>query len=1484
MDNLFHPIIARWFASRFAQPTEPQTRGWPEIAAGKNTLIAAPTGSGKTLAAFLASIDRLTRLAIEDRLPDEIQVVYVSPLKALGNDIHRNLETPLAEIAEKGRELGYSLSPLRSMTRSGDTTAKDRRAMLRKPPHLLVTTPESLYLLLTAEKSREALRGVKTVIVDEIHALARDKRGSHMALSLERLEALLPSPPQRIGLSATQRPMDEIARFLVGANRVDSRGVPDCAIIDGGHLRQVDLAVEAPAEELDAVCSNEMWAAAHQRLADLILAHRATLVFVNTRRLAERVSRHLTEILGADKIASHHGSLSRESRFEAERRLQQGELRAIVATSSLELGIDVGFIDLVIQLGSPRSIAAFLQRVGRAGHSLGALPKGRLLALTRDELLECYALVRAAKGGRLDAIEIPRGPLDILAQQIVASVAAEEWNEDELYELCRRAWPYRDLSREDFDSIAKFTSEGIAPGARAGAHLHRDALGRRLRGRRGARLVAIASGGAIPETGDYRVVTEGDRSFVGTVNEDFAIESMAGDIFQLGNVSWRIRQVRGGEVVVSDAHSAPATIPFWLGEAPGRTSELSREVSDLRAELAKRGSAGADWLLAECGGVEGLARFASLYVAAQVAAIGLVPTLGEIVFERFFDESGGMQLVIHAPLGTRINRAWGLALRKCFCRSFDFELQASADDNGIVLSLGPQHSVPLEDMFRMLSVNTAKDLLIQALLAVPMFRVRWRWNVTRALAVARSMGGKRVPAPLQRFRAEDLLTAVFPAQTACQENVTGDIEVPDHPLIRQTVHDCLTEAMDIDGFSRLLARIASGEITLIPRDTREPSPFSHQLLNANPYAFLDPAPLEERRARAVATRRVLSADDADDLGQLDPAAIERVKAEAWPTVRDADELHDCLLSLGAIEENTAPDWRAWFERLLAAGRATVVTMADADSGVGSGASGLSGGRFWVAAENLPLAQAAYPGSTHEPRIELPSHLLRGWELEEAHAALVRGRIEVCGPTTARELAGWLGLTEGEVTMGLARLESEGAVLRGKFLPSRRSPSSTAGADGAAERGIANCDVEIEWCDRRLLSRIHRLTLADARKRIQPVSREDYWRYLTRLHGLAGSARPDGREGLSRTIARLQGFETLAGAWERDVLPSRFRDYDPAWLDALAQAGEWTWGRLRPPARDPAQVQTPIPLTRVVPMAIVRRQDLAWLLPDERPSLVESARGAARQALDALLEQGASFPQELLAATGLLPSELDTALGELAALGLATSDGLGPIRALSGDSAARFSRRGRSGRARARAGGTRRGGRWSRFPPRLAPVDKATRVERWAWQLLDRYGVVFRDLLARESVAPPWRDLASVYRRLEMQGKLRGGRFVANVGGEQFAQESTIEELRRCRDETSEGEASGEEIVIVSSTDPLNLLGVLDDRDRLPPSAKNRFALRGGKLLAVYRLSEVQFEEELDPVRKEDLTRRLRQSAWTRSQSTGAFEASLAAASAPLGGP
>ncbi|MGH8057158.1 MAG: DEAD/DEAH box helicase, partial [Candidatus Entotheonellia bacterium] len=715
---LFHPLVARWFSERFGEPTPPQAIGWQHIAAGLDTLIAAPTGSGKTLAAFLWSIHRLVTQAAAEGLADRTQVVYVSPLKALSNDIQKNLRQPLHEIMQLASDTGLRLPDIRVSVRTGDTPAHERQSMVRHPPHILITTPESLYILLTAERSRRALANAETVIVDEIHAVAGDKRGAHLALSLERLDALAGRRLQRIGLSATQKPIEEIARLLVGTQGISPDGQPQCAIVDVGHRRNMDLRIELPDQELSHVATHELWGEIYDRIVAHVQTHRTTLVFVNTRRLVERVAFQLTTRLGEGRVAAHHGSLSRRTRLEAEEGLKTGAVPVVVATASLELGIDIGHVELVCHVGAPRALATLLQRVGRSGHAVGGLPKGVLFPLTRDDLVQCAAAVRAIRAGELDCVGIPEVPLDILAQQIVATAASSEISEQDMWTLVRGAYPFRDLRRDDFDAVLEMLAEGVTlRRGRSAAHLHWDRVQGRLRGRRGARLAAITCGGAIPDTADYDVIEEPAETFVGKVNEDFAVESLAGDIFLLGNRSWRIRRVESGRVRVEDAQGAPPTIPFWLGEAPARTLELSQAVSDLRAEVSARlddREAALQWVQTEtC--VEGAgAEQLIAYIAQTVAVLGVAPSQRVIVAERFFDEAGGMQVVLHAPFGGRITRAWGMALRKRFCLTFDFELQAAATDDGIVLSLGEQHSFPLESLFAMVRPAVLERDLVQA--------------------------------------------------------------------------------------------------------------------------------------------------------------------------------------------------------------------------------------------------------------------------------------------------------------------------------------------------------------------------------------------------------------------------------------------------------------------------------------------------------------------------------------------------------------------------------------------------------------------------------------------------------------------------------------------------------------------------------------------------------------------------------------------------
>jgi ATP-dependent Lhr-like helicase len=1463
---------------RFGTPTEPQEQGWPHILAGRTTLISSPTGSGKTLAAFLACIDRLVRKALAGDLADRTEVLYVSPLKALGNDIQKNLEVPLGEILAMAGERGMLMPEIRTAVRTGDTLMPERRAMLKRPPHILVTTPESLYILLTADKSRAILRDVETVIVDEIHAVADDKRGAHLTLSLERLEALTRKPPVRIGLSATQKPIEEVAHFLTGSSG-SGETRPDPVIVNIGHKRTLDLAVEVPAMPLGPVASNEMWDEVYNRLVVLVEQHRSTLVFVNTRRMAERVAHNLGERIGEENVAAHHGSLSRKLRLAAEKKLKEGQVRVLVATASLELGIDVGTVDLVVQINSPRAIAVTLQRVGRSGHWRGAVPKGRLFCTTRDDLLECAALVRAIRHGDLDRLMIPDAPLDVLAQQVVATCAAgtstaaprlrqraqdglatagedagatgatvgdasasDGWSEDELFALVRRAYPYRNLARATFDAILEMLSEGIASSrGRYGAYLHRDQVNGKLRARRGARLAAITSGGAIPDNSLYAVVAEPDGIVVGTVDEDFAVESNRGDIMLLGNTSWMIRRIEtnAGRVLVQDAHGAPPSVPFWRGEAPARTQELSEHIGTLREKISEMlrhtspiGFSATQpevarvvgWLKEECGLDDSGAEQAIEYILQGRAVLGAVPTQTTVIAERFFDEGGGMQLVIHAPFGGRINKAWGLALRKRFCVGFNFELQAAATDNGLNIALAEQHSFPLGDVFNFLQAATVQPILEQAALDSPIFATRWRWDANRALALLRFQNGKKVPPQIQRMRSDDLLASVFPDAAACFENIQGERQIPDHPLVNEVMKDVLTEAMDIDGLKSVLSGLADGKIRCVAVDTPVPSQFSHEILNANPYAFLDDAPLEERRARAVQMRRMLPESVLEEVGGLDPAAIAQVREEAWPDVRDADELHDVLHTLVALPAELlgVGPWLGLFERLTKEGRAGIAATAAGETPAGQPAGRR---RYWVAAERFKTFSVLFPeakfkSALAEVETTAPSR-------DDALLTMVTGWMSHLGPTTATQLGETLGIGASEISNALLRMEASGTVLRGSFSGAARR----AGAPAPHELSHKH---ETEWCERRLLARIHRLTVATLRKQIEPVTAAQFMQWLLRWQHVAAGTQVAGERGTLEVLRQLQGFEIPANAWERQVLARRIVDYDPKWLDQLCLTGAVGWGRLSPhPATLDSNVgrgsetgvvsrRRVIP-TSVAPITLFIREDADWMTP-RHPGAEQGANNGlshvAQMVLDFLRQRGASFFADIVRGTDKLKAEIETALWELVAGGLVTADGFDNLRSLIDPKRRAGQGSGRTTRPRHNAG------RWALLHTDEV-VERPRAVEAACWMLLRRYGIVVRDVLAREANLPPWRELLAGFRRLEDRGEIRGGRFVDGFLGEQFALPVAVESVRAMRKlEPVPG------TITLSAADPLNLVGILVPGDRVPAISGNSVTYRDGAAISV----------------------------------------------------
>ena len=1441
--SAFHPLLQAWFTQRFGTPTLPQERGWKSIAAGKHTLISAPTGSGKTLAAFLSSIDRLFRDALTGGLTPEIQVLYVSPLKALSSDVRKNLQQPLLELEGCAQQAGLLMPPLRVGLRTGDTPAHERQAMLKKPPHILITTPESLYLCLTAARMREHLRAVRTVIVDEVHALLPSKRGAHLALSLERLEALCREAgnpaPQRIGLSATVHPIDEVAHFLVGTNGT-------CEIIDGRpqSKRELDLQVVVPKAPLGPICSSEQWQDIHEQVAELIRTHKSTLIFVSTRRLCERVAHSLAEQLGTEAVMAHHGSLSRGMRLRVEERLKSGALKAVVATASLELGIDIGAIDLVCQIGSPRAISTFLQRVGRANHrpAPDAVPRARLFALTINELVECGALVRAAQAGLLDRQVAPEAPLDVLSQQLVAIAASpspgEEGQEQEgVLALCRRAWPYRALSTGDFTTLVSLLAEGVATKrGRPSAHLHWDRVNGKLKARRGARIFAAQNGGTIPEPNDFEVVVEGEEVVVGRLDEEFVTESSPGDIFLLGSNAWRLRKVSGSRAYVADAQGQAPTVPFWAGEAPGRTFELSQAVAELREELeAHFRSEAADESTIErlregCGvSLEGAQQILS-YLRSGYLALGRLPTQKTLIAERFFDEGGGMQLVLHMPFGARQNRAFGLALRKKFCRAFNFELQAAATDDGVLLSLGETHSFPLETVWQYLKSTTVRKTLTQAVLGAPIFQPHFRHVATRALFIPRRRGGQKLPPPIVRVMTEDLLGAVFPHAAACPENLpAGDIEIPDHPLVSETLRECLEEVMDVEGLSQLLAAIEAGEVAVCAADTSEASPLSHHLIHAAPYAFLDDTPAEERRTRAVKTRRV----DEDSVmlhlpeQGLDSQAVAAVREQAFPRMRDADELHDALLTLHYL-----PDWEGYgatpesVQRLIKDRRATVLTVGTFRALLASERALRVRCLFAALAAEEPASYAP-PHFAPEPPAVAESHI----DLEEAGASeavaveVVRGFLAVTGPFATATLAGLLHLPKERVLAALLRLESEGMALRGHLLP---------GPPPSADNP--------QFCDRRLLAAIQKRTQRRLRSESVPATAAELWQLLARWQHVWPGTKLNGPLGLLRIIEQLQGYVTSAGAWEDAIFPQRLREYSTLWLDGLCLSGEVAWGRLLPGAAGSSEGRSTF--TRSTPISLWLRQSSPWLIPPRPPLLSERTDPAPRgprlsEVAEAVREhlgrKGACFLGQLSLDLGQSAQTTLDALGELCAAGLVTSDGAAGLRLLlhhvqirsRHDMAAALG----AGRwsliegALAEASGGGRSGapenarRWRGADAVLgaeADWENPAILENFTELYLRRYGVLLRELILREPCGPPLSLLSRLLRRLEARGLVRSGYFVAGFSGEQFATPEALEGLKLIQKLRLKKAPPVE--VTISAADPLNLTGVLFPGARIVATA------------------------------------------------------------------
>lgn len=1313
----FHPALETWFLKTLGEPTQIQKRAWDVLARREHALLSAPTGSGKTLAGFLSVINDLLLSGLEGSLSRESRVLYISPLKALSHDVEKNLQVPLEGLRAELASSGLPDPGITVMVRTGDTSSSERSKMFREKPHIIVTTPESLYILLTSESGRTLLSSIDTVIVDEIHALVANRRGAHLALSLERLQRIVPKKLHRIGLSATVKPLERVASFL---SPDESEYVH---ILDEGHKRKTDIRMLLPDAPLDSVMSQDGWADVTAKLIQEMEGRRTSLIFVNNRRLCERLARQLSELIGQEKVAAHHGSLSHPQRKKAEQALKDGSLKVMVATSSLELGIDIGSIDLVVQIASPRSIHGFLQRIGRSEHHKEGTSRAVLVPLTRDDLIESAALLRAVKKGALEETDLPEAPLDVLAQQIVAETAAGEISADELFETLRRSRPYRSLSRERFEQILEMLVEGYAMRfGRRSRYLFYDKSRGMLAPRRGARLMALLNGGAIPENFEYEVILEGEGTFLGSVHEDFAIESIAGDVFQLGNQFWRITRISTGKVLVQHAPHSTPTMPFWIAEAPGRTNELSAAVSDLRADLEERLSSGlegfAEFLEDEAGISGAAASQIYEYLAEARRVLGVLPTHRRIVIERFFDEAGDSHIVVHSPFGTRINRAWGLALRKRFCRKFNFELQAAATDDAILFSLSKTHSFALAEVFSYIKVEAARGLLEQAVLVSPMFEIRWRWNASRSLAILRQYGSRRTPPQIQKTQAQDLVALVFPDQIACAENLAGEREIPDHPLVDQTMRDCLTEAMDLDGWTTVLQKLDTGEILTTAVDSPAPSVLAHEIVNARPYAFLDDAPLEERRSRAVRTD-MRPIEDESDLP--DPALIAKLRAEAVMVPRDSHELYDLLTTFGVldVEELGRFDPENFAQVLLAEDRARRMEI--------------HGREFVIPADRFQEAAVLFPeflrASRAAPENANPPDPHEGARIfERALDLILRGHLELCGPMSGAKLAGRTGLAVDAVEHALIRYEVEGWLFR----------------IGKNEEGTI-------WCERTFYQRLQHARRSYAREReADPLQ---FLEFLARWQHLTPDTRLGGETALEAALFRLEGSAMSVEAWHA-ALSVRVENYKPAMLDRILLTGNWLWWK---PVRtsDPARKT----VTRNVPVMLISRESIG-LLP--APS-AEPLSHYADTVQKFLRENGASFLPEIREDVNLLPDHTIMGLKELIARGLVGSDSLAGLLSLFRE---------------------RKTSRFRRLPVQAPPgrwfllrrgreLDGETLDLTLARLFLRRTGFVFRYLSDREFLTRPWTGMVRALRRLEMQGEIRGGRFIRQVWGEQFALPSAL---------------------------------------------------------------------------------------------------------------
>jgi len=1260
----FLPFVRHWFDETFSEATLPQRQGWEAIASGRDTLIVAPTGSGKTLAAFLWALDHLHRLGLERRLEDRVYVVYVSPLRALNNDVEKNLRAPLAGIRAAAAADGLAPPEVRVAVRTGDTLAAARQAMTRRPPHILITTPESLYILLTSAGFRPALAGARFVIVDEIHALMGGKRGAHLALSLERLQALVEerepgARPQRIGCSATVSPVSDALTFLTGATGRDP------VAIDAGFTRELDIQVVAPVDDFLTSSSDTIWDATLQQIAELVEAHRTTLVFAQSRRSAERLARDLNDRIPGGRVAAHHGSLSRRARLEAENRLKDGELKALVATSSLELGIDVGAIDLVVQLQSPRNIAAALQRVGRAGHLLTRVSKGRLVVTKGEELIEAAAIVRSIGARQLDRIAAPEAPLDVLAQQIVATVAAESIAVDDLYARFRNAASYHTLSREDFVAVVRSIAEPLPAEVKGAApRILWDRVNDRLHARRGSRFLALTSGGTIPDAGLYDVFVAETDLKVGTLDEEFVTESLPGDVFLLGSNAWKILKVRADRVLVEDARGMSPTIPFWKGEHPSRSYDLGVAVGRLRRDAAERLDAPdfGEWARLECGLDARATTAMRAWLVKAGEVLDGVPDDRGIVVESFADEMGGRHAMIHSVFGMRVNGAWGMVLKEKVRRAFGLVAEAAHVDDGILLSFAPGQVPPSpERLVTLVAPEEVDALLGRALIGSPLFATRFRHCALRALYIPRMYMGQRTPAYLQRLKADALL-----------EVVGGQAEFP---LVAETLRECFNDALDVPRLKRLLGRLHDGEMWTRHVDTPLPSPFVYPLLLAWDWAYLDAGHAEERRIDAVSMRKAWSVSS----GPVRPDIVAAVEAELQRTAperraRDANELAAILDDLGDLTPAEIA------ERVIGDGGALVASLSDERRilEVELDVPGARGKRAWI-----PTTDAA-----------LYAGLATDAGLERVALRLLRTR----GPVTAAWVAERYGLPPAEVAAALERLVARGVVRQGAFLEDVPSP---------------------QYVHIAVLEEIQRRQV-HARRVPRPVaSPEQFSAFLLRRHHLHPDHRLVGPPGVLASLELLQGEDFPARVWEHALLPGRVDDYQRDWLDRLGLSGEIVWTVFD----DRGATER----SRSGRVGVALRENLGWLRQGTAPAAAIDER--TKNVLLHIQLRGASFVQDLARLTGLDTARTLAALWELFWAGLVTPDTFSAIIAgvtPRPPSAATPARRRRRGQARGLLPRLPVVGRWSAFgdDERLSPDD---REEALAQLLLARYGVLAREL-------------------------------------------------------------------------------------------------------------------------------------------------------------